>query len=109
MATTLGEKLRKHRTEKGFSLDKLAELTDSSKSYLWELENRDARKPSAEKLTKIAQALGVTTDYLLDDNATADDAVLKEAFFRKFNQLEEDDKKKIQQMVDLWGKKNDPA
>lgn len=109
MASTLGEKLRKHRIEKGFSLDKLAELTESSKSYLWELENRDARKPSAEKLTKIAQALGVTTDYLFDDNATADDAVLKEAFFRKFNQLEDDDKKKIQQMVDLWGKKNDPA
>lgn len=109
MTSALGEKLRKHRTEKGYSLDKLAELTDSSKSYLWELENRDTRKPSGEKLTKIAQALGVTTDYLLDDHATVDDAILKEAFFRKFNQLEEDDKKKIQQMIDLWGKKNDPA
>ncbi len=98
------EKLKKHRTEKGFSLDKLAELTDSSKSYLWELENRDARKPSAEKLTKIAQALGVTTDYLFDNNATADDAVLKEAFFRKFNQLGEDEKKKVYEIVDLWSK-----
>jgi transcriptional regulator with XRE-family HTH domain len=35
---SLGEKLRKHRQEKGYSLDKLAEITDSSKSYLWELE-----------------------------------------------------------------------
>lgn len=106
MATTLGEKLKKHRNDKGYSLDKLAEITDSSKSYLWELENRDARKPSAEKLTKIAQALGVTTDYLLDDKATADEGVLQEAFFRKFNQLEADDKEKIEQMIDAWGKKD---
>lgn len=109
MATTLGEKLKHHRNEKGYSLDKLAEITGSSKSYLWELENRDARKPSAEKLTKIAQALGVTTDYLLDDKATADEDVLQEAFFRKFNQLEDDDKKKIEQMIDAWGKKDGPA
>ena len=59
---SLGEKIRHHRQEKGYSLDKLAELTESSKSYIWELESRDTRKPSAEKLTRIAQALSVTTD-----------------------------------------------
>ncbi len=109
MAPTLGEKLKHHRNKKGYSLDKLAKITNSSKSYLWELENRDTRKPSGEKLTKIAQALGVTTDYLLDDRATADEGVLKEAFFRKFNQLEDDDKRKIEQMIDAWGKRDDPA
>ena len=103
---SLGEKLRKHRQEKGFSLDKLAEITDSSKSYLWELENRDTRKPSAEKLTKIAEALSVTTDYLLDDSSEPDEEVVKEAFFRKFNKLDPDDKKKIEQMVDMWRKKD---
>ena len=105
MTTTLGDKLRRHRQEKGYSLDKLAEITESSKSYLWELENRDTRKPSAEKLTRVAQALGVTTDYLLDDTADADDEMRKEAFFRKFSKLEAEDRKKIEQMIDLWGKK----
>ena len=105
MAGTLGEKLRRHRQEKGYSLDKLAEITESSKSYLWELENRDTRKPSAEKLTRIAQALSVTTDYLLDETAGPDDEVAKEAFFRKFRKLDPEDQKKIEQMVDVWGKK----
>ena len=104
VTTTLGEKLKRHRKEKGYSLDKLAEITHSSKSYLWELENRETRKPSADKLTKIAQALSDTTDYLLDNKATPDEGVLREAFFRKFNQLEDDDKKKIEQMIDAWGK-----
>jgi transcriptional regulator with XRE-family HTH domain len=39
MPSSLGDKIRKHRREKGYSLEKLAKLTDSSKSYLWELEN----------------------------------------------------------------------
>jgi transcriptional regulator with XRE-family HTH domain len=105
MPSSLGEKIRRHRQEKGYSLDKLAELTESSKSYLWELENRDTRKPSAEKLTRIAQALSVTTDYLLDESATPDEPVVREAFFRKFTKLDADDQKKIEQMIDAWGKK----
>ena len=105
MATSLGEKIRRHRQEKGFSLDKLAELTESSKIYIWELENRDTRKPSAEKLTRIAQALSVTTDYLLDESATPNEEVMKEAFFRKFTKLDIEDQKKIEQMIDVWGKR----
>ncbi len=109
MSLTFGEKINKHRNEEGYSLDKLAELAGMSKSYLWELENprsgKKPLKPSAEILAKIAAVLKVTTDYLLDESATPDTEVLKEAFFRKFNQLEPDDQKKFQEMVDLWGKK----
>ena len=35
MSTTLGEKIRRHRQEKGYSLDKLADITESSKIYIW--------------------------------------------------------------------------
>lgn len=106
MATSLGEKIRRHRQKKGYSLDKLAELTESSKSYIWELENRDTRKPSGEKLTRIAEALSVTTDYLLDESAEPDEEVVKEAFFRKLSKLDPDDRKKIEQLVDMWRKKD---
>ena len=102
----LGDKIRALRKQKKLSLEQLAELTDSSKSYLWELENRDTRKPSGEKLTRIAQALEVTTDYLLDDSEEPSDEVLKEAFFRKFNKLAPEDQQKINQMIDMWGKKD---
>ena len=106
MAASLGEKIRRHRQKKGYSLDKLAELTEASKSYIWELENRDTRKPSGEKLTKIAEALSVTTDYLLDESAEPDEEVVKEAFFRKLSKLDPDDRKKIEQLVDMWRKKD---
>ena len=55
MANILGEKIRKLRKEKGLTLDKLADLTGSSKSYIWELENKNPPRPSAEKLAKIAE------------------------------------------------------
>lgn len=105
MTTSLGEKIKRHRQEKGYSLDKLAELTESSKSYIWELENRDTRKPSGEKLTRIAQALSVTTDYLLDESANPDEKVVREAFFRKFSKLDPDDKKRVEDMIEAWSKK----
>ena len=106
MPSSLGNKIRKHRREKGYSLDRLAKLTDSSKSYLWELENRDTRKPSGEKLTRIAGALSITTDYLLDESAEPNENILREAFFRKFNKLDPNDQKKIEQMIDVWRKKS---
>lgn len=105
MPTSLGDKLRKHRKDLGLSLDELALRSESSKSYLWELENRDTRKPSAEKLTRIAEVLGVTTDYLLDENADFDEKHMKEAFYRKFSRLEAGDQQRIRDMIEAWGRK----
>ena len=57
MATRLGEKLKMLRTSKGLTLEKLADMAGLSKSYVWELENRESQRPSAEKLTQLADAL----------------------------------------------------
>ncbi|MBC8269893.1 MAG: helix-turn-helix transcriptional regulator [Rhodospirillaceae bacterium] len=103
MSMNLGEKIKALRTAKKLTLEQLAKKCESSKGYIWEIENRGTRKPSGEKLTLIAQALSVTTDYLLDESASPDEKVLQEAFFRKFSKLEDEDKKKIEQMVDMWG------
>ena len=35
-----GARIKELRTEKKMTLDQLAEITDSSKSYIWELENK---------------------------------------------------------------------
>jgi transcriptional regulator with XRE-family HTH domain len=105
MPTTLREKLKDLRKRKGYSLDELARLTGASKSYLWELENRDERKPSAEKLVDIARVLDTTTDYLIDENANFDDAQVKEAFFRKFNKLDDDTKGRVMDMIETWSRK----
>lgn len=81
MATRLGEKLHELRKQRGLTLEKLAELAGLSKSYLWELENRESQRPSAEKLTALADALGVAAAYFLEEDVRApEERHLDEAF-----------------------------
>jgi transcriptional regulator with XRE-family HTH domain len=100
---TLGEKVRQLRRKKGYTLEKLGELTDSSKSYIWELENKNPPRPSAEKIGKIAAVLGVTGDFLLNADETEPAAdVVDEAFFRKYRKMEPGIKERIRRMIDIW-------
>lgn len=101
MNITIASKIKALRKEKGYTLDELAELADSSKSYIWELENKNPPRPSAEKLAKIAKALGVTMDYFINDEITEEDAT-DQMFYRKYRQMDPEVKKKIRKMIDLW-------
>lgn len=102
MATPLGDKIRTLRKKKSYTLDKLAELAESSKSYIWELENKNPPRPSADKIAKIAMALEVTPDYLITETVKVEDATDK-AFFRKYQSMPPETKDKIRKMLDLMG------
>lgn len=105
MATKLGEKIRNCRTEKEMTLDKLAGLANLSKSYLWELENREAQRPSVEKLQSIADALKQPLSFFLDDSVDVpSDKQFDEEFFRNYNKLEKPDKEKLRQILDVLKK-----
>lgn len=106
MPTALGDKIRDLRKSKGYTLEKLAELTESSKSYIWELENKDPPRPSADKIAKIAGVLGVTADYLIDPTETLEvEDATDQAFYRRYRKMDPKTKDTIRQMVDLFGKK----
>jgi transcriptional regulator with XRE-family HTH domain len=102
--SALGEKIRGLRKKKGYTLDKLAELSESSKSYIWELENKNPPRPSADKISRIAAALGVTADYLFNDDGQVpvEDAA-DMAFYRKYRKMDPGTKDRIRKMIDLWG------
>ncbi len=103
---TFGKKIKELRTAKGLTLDQLATATGCSKSYIWELENKDPPRPSAEKLADIAAVLGVTTDYLIGrEEVTLADAEDK-AFFREYSRMPDDTRQKIRAMAKLLGGKN---
>jgi transcriptional regulator with XRE-family HTH domain len=64
---SLAERLRSLRQRAGLSLDDLAVKANISKTYLWELEKDESgtKKPSADILMRIANALSVTIAELL--------------------------------------------
>ncbi|WP_446333232.1 helix-turn-helix domain-containing protein [Burkholderia pseudomallei] len=105
---TLGEKIRTLRKRQGLTLDQLAVQVSASKSSIWELENKEKARPSADRIAAIAQALGVTSAYLLDDTQTEPSRkVADEAFFRKYEQLDEPVKRQLQDILDVLDRKRD--
>ena len=103
MTTPMGAKIKKLRKEKRMTLEGLAKESGSSKSYIWELENENPPRPSAEKISAIAAALGVTMDYLIDTKGDIDEAsAIDEAFFREYRSMPDDTKAKIRRMIDVW-------
>lgn len=60
----IGDRIRKLRIGKEWSLDKLADITGLSKSYLSQIENCE-KNPPIGTLTKIAYGLSVDTVYLI--------------------------------------------
>lgn len=105
MATTLGKKLRDLRKKHGMTLDELAKKSGVSKSYLWELENRESQRPSAEKLTSIADVLGVGLSYFIEDDTRApEEKHLDEAFFRGYRKLDKPAKEQLRKILDTFKK-----
>lgn len=104
---TLREKLKAKRAETGKSLDVLAKDAGLSKSYLWELENRDSPKPSLDKLQAIAGALNIDVAFFMDDSIEDLQEDLKDRqFFRNYTKLGEDDKETLRTFVDVLKRKN---
>ena len=64
---SLAKRLREAREAAKMTLDELAAGASISKTYLWELEKDEAgeKKPSAEILLRIANALSITLADLL--------------------------------------------
>lgn len=61
---SIGGRIRKTREDRGYTLEQLAEYSDISATFLWEIEvGRKSMK--VQNLAKLAAALGVPTDYLI--------------------------------------------
>lgn len=100
MATAIGEKIRSQRKRLKLTLDQLAEKTGSSKSYIWELENRPVVRPSAEKIARLAEVFGLTVEFLLDDGKQDfSESDANQVFFRRISQLDETKRAQLEKFL----------
>jgi transcriptional regulator with XRE-family HTH domain len=107
MQKTFGDRIKERRKAEGMTLEQLAQATDSSKSYIWELENKKPPRPSAEKLSTIARELKVTVDWLLGaDDQTLDEAEDK-AFYRAYSGMSVEARRKLRDMAKILGRTED--
>ena len=66
----IGQKIQVLRIKKGLSISELAKRADVSKSYLSTVERSSDSNPSIQFLRKIAQALQVPFEDLLQNTAS---------------------------------------
>jgi len=62
----IGVNIKKIRAEKGYSLEKIARLADLSLNTIVKIENGVNQNPTFETLQKIAKALEVKMDDLIN-------------------------------------------
>lgn len=101
MPSLLGIKINELRRARKLTLDQLAQATGSSKSYMWEIENKDVARPSAEKLEKIAAELGVTAAFLIDASQTQPTEDVEDtAFYQRFQKADPRVKTQLKRIFD---------
>jgi transcriptional regulator with XRE-family HTH domain len=104
MDATFAERLKDLRKKKGLSQNQLAELINVHFAQVSRYE-RGETKPNAEAMTKLAQALDTTVDYLM--NGTSDDIVanagLEKEIISRLKQIQDfgfEDKKTALYLLD---------
>ena len=102
----MGERIIAARKEKDFSQQDLAKLAKVHFSNIGKYEREEAI-PSADVLNRIAKAIDVTTDFLLNGtlqdkakNTIKDDELLMQ--FKKVEQLPNDKKKLVKEFLDAF-------
>lgn len=61
----ISQRLKELRQERDMSVADLAETSDVSRPYIWQIESGRRQNPGAEKLQKLSSALGVTIADLI--------------------------------------------
>ena len=101
MAKTFGERLQQMRKRNNLTLDELAKKIDSTKSYVWELENKPNIRPSAELVYKLANVLNTTVDVLLGKKSIDDIGEKDKVFFSRYQPLRSETKDRLARIMDI--------
>lgn len=100
------QRLRELRKQKGLSQTQLGQLAELHYTHIGRFE-RGTSRPSGDTLKRLADALGVTSDYLLEG---ATDAAAKARFadrellkqFQEVEQLSDEDKNVVKKLLDAF-------
>ena len=106
MSENFTDRLKAARERRGLSQTDLAKLTGLQPSAVSHFETGN-RAPSFDNLKRLADALGVSIDYLLGRDKSPDVATpVAEKIFRDFSKMTSSDQETLAQMADYLASKN---
>ncbi|HQM51551.1 MAG TPA: helix-turn-helix transcriptional regulator [bacterium] len=112
---SLGEKVREQREKKGMNQKQLAEVAQITQATISRIEKGKVTQLKSEALKRLAVALGVTVDYLVDktNTITPNDVLQSDEtakhLFRGYEKLSSDGRKQLIDFVNFlassrfWG------
>ena len=95
--SSFSQRLRTLRDQRKWSLEDMARAVGSTKSYVWDLENKPNVKPSAELVQRLAAALEVTIEELLTGAAPSDGEF--RVFFREYQKLKPKTRERLHEIM----------
>ena len=104
-ADVFRERLKKARELRGWSQAELGEKAGMPGSSIAHFET-GTRKPSFESLRRLANALQITTDYLLGRVDSPDLALAGDPLFRDIGKLSGDDREIAKEFLEMLAKRN---
>jgi transcriptional regulator with XRE-family HTH domain len=106
MPIGFGERVRKLREDHGFTLRQLGDKIGTSKSYVWQIENKEHPNPSANVVLDIARIFGVSPYYLIHDDLPEQSKNIEDVILiNKLESLTNTDKLMVAEMVDALYKR----
>jgi transcriptional regulator with XRE-family HTH domain len=103
---TVGRRIGALRLARKESLQDVADAVGVSKAHIWELEKGRTDNPSMALVTRLADHFGVSIRYLVDEDVEAPDAEEEIArMFRQAKQLDDDDRKVLDDMLQSFLKR----
>lgn len=99
--STLGNRLRLLRVQKGYSQQALAEMAQLGNVYLGEIE-RGIKMPSLNSFIRIVEALDASADSILRDELSAGDTFIYDELTQKLRQLTPKQRKTAADILDAY-------
>jgi transcriptional regulator with XRE-family HTH domain len=104
--TSFGQRLKEVRESKGFTKDRFGKLVKIHYSQIGRYERNEA-SPSADALKKMANALDVSTDYLMNGTTSdlAAENIKDKTLINQFNrisELSEENKTVVSKLIDAF-------
>ncbi len=96
-----GSRLRETRTQKGYTLQSLAQKIGTSAVYLGEIE-RGIKMPSLNSFIKIVEALDVSADYLLRNELSSGVGYIYDEIAEKLKKLTPKQRKTAADILDAY-------
>ena len=97
----LGRRLHEQRLGKGWTLEKLASMTDLTPNYLSAVE-RGVKKPSLDTFVRLAETLDVSADYLIRDSSKPSSlSVVNDEIHARLSELTPSQQNSVTEILDV--------